>query len=98
MPADVYLEGSGPASRLCPLLAARKLRTRGRAPYDTVVTHGFTMDEEGRKMSKSFVATPSCRRTSSSSPAPNPAPVVVTTDYWEDQRLGKNVLQTNIDA
>ena len=43
-----------PASRLVPFLAAGSCGTRGRAPYEAVLTHGFVLDEQGRKMSKSL--------------------------------------------
>ena len=46
--------GERPAPRLVPLLAAGpRVGTRGRAPYRTVLTHGFVVDGNGRKMSKS---------------------------------------------
>src|SRR4029079_9894669 len=60
--------------------------------------HGFTMDEEGRKMSKSLGNTVVPQDVIKQSGADILRLWVVTTDYWEDQRLGKNVLQTNIDA
>jgi isoleucyl-tRNA synthetase len=72
--------------------------TRGRAPYDAVITHGFTMDEEGRKMSKSLGNTVVPQDVIKQSGADILRLWVVTTDYWEDQRLGKTILQTNIDA
>ena len=50
-----------PASRLVPLLAARSCGTRGRAPYDAVLTHGFVLDEEGARC-RSRSATRSRRR------------------------------------
>ncbi|TJV36827.1 MAG: isoleucine--tRNA ligase, partial [Mesorhizobium sp.] len=53
-PADVYLEGSDQHRGWFHSSLLESCGTRGRAPYDTVVTHGFTMDEEGRKMSKSL--------------------------------------------
>jgi isoleucyl-tRNA synthetase len=72
--------------------------TRGRAPYDAVITHGFTMDEDGRKMSKSLGNVVVPQEVMAKSGADILRLWVMTTDYWEDQRLGKNVLQTNIDA
>jgi isoleucyl-tRNA synthetase len=56
------------------------------------------MDEEGRKMSKSLGNTVVPQDVIKQSGADILRLWVVTTDYWEDQRLGKNVLQTNIDA
>ena len=56
------------------------------------------MDEDGRKMSKSLGNTVVPQDVIKQSGADILRLWVVTTDYWEDQRLGKNVLQTNIDA
>jgi isoleucyl-tRNA synthetase len=87
-----------PAPRLVPFLAARKLRTRGRAPYDAVITHGFTMAEDGRKMSKSLNNQVFPQDVMKESGADILRLWVMNTDYWEDQRLGKTVIKTNIDA
>jgi isoleucyl-tRNA synthetase len=97
-PADVYLEGSDQHRGWFHSSLLESCGTRGRAPYDTVVTHGFTMDEEGRKMSKSLGNTVVPQDVMKQSGADILRLWVMTTDYWEDQRLGKNVLQTNIDA
>lgn len=97
-PADVYLEGSDQHRGWFHSSLLEASGTRGRAPYDTVVTHGFTMDEEGRKMSKSLGNTVVPQDVIKQSGADILRLWVATTDYWEDQRLGKNVLQTNIDA
>jgi isoleucyl-tRNA synthetase len=97
-PADVYLEGSDQHRGWFHSSLLESCGTRGRAPYETVVTHGFTMDEEGRKMSKSLGNTVVPQDVIKQSGADILRLWVVTTDYWEDQRLGKNVLQTNIDA
>src|SRR5690606_10063730 len=53
-PADIYLEGSDQHRGWFHSSLLESCGTRGRAPYDIVITHGFTMDEEGRKMSKSL--------------------------------------------
>ncbi len=97
-PADVYLEGSDQHRGWFHSSLLESCGTRGRAPYDTVVTHGFTMDEEGRKMSKSLGNTVVPQDVIKQSGADILRLWVATTDYWEDQRLGKTILQTNIDA
>jgi len=97
-PADVYLEGSDQHRGWFHSSLLESCGTRGRAPYDTVVTHGFTMDENGRKMSKSLGNTVTPQDVIKDSGADILRLWVMTTDYWEDQRLGKNILQTNIDA
>src|SRR5690606_31797466 len=97
-PADVYLEGSDQHRGWFHSSLLESCGTRGRAPYDIVITHGFTMDEEGRKMSKSLGNTVVPQDVMAQSGADILRLWVATTDYWEDQRLGRNVLQTNIDA
>ncbi|WP_187972336.1 isoleucine--tRNA ligase [Aquibium microcysteis] len=97
-PADVYLEGSDQHRGWFHSSLLESCGTRGRAPYDAVITHGFTMDEDGRKMSKSLGNTVVPQDVMAKSGADILRLWVMTTDYWEDQRLGKNVLQTNIDA
>jgi isoleucyl-tRNA synthetase len=97
-PADVYLEGSDQHRGWFHSSLLESCGTRGVAPYKTLVTHGFTMDEEGRKMSKSLGNTVTPQDVIKDSGADILRLWVMTTDYWEDQRLGKNIIQTNIDS
>ncbi len=97
-PADVYLEGSDQHRGWFHSSLLESCGTRGRAPYDTVITHGFTMAEDGRKMSKSLNNQTFPQDVMKQSGADILRLWVATTDYWEDQRLGKSVIQTNIDA
>jgi isoleucyl-tRNA synthetase len=97
-PADVYLEGSDQHRGWFHSSLLESCATRGRAPYDAVITHGFTMDEHGRKMSKSLGNTVVPQDVMAQSGADILRLWVMNTDYWEDQRLGKTILQTNIDA
>ena len=97
-PADVYLEGSDQHRGWFHSSLLESCGTRGRAPYDAVITHGFTMAEDGRKMSKSLGNQVFPQDVMAKSGADILRLWVMTTDYWEDQRLGKNVIQTNIDA
>ncbi|MCD1622713.1 isoleucine--tRNA ligase [Citromicrobium bathyomarinum] len=53
-PANLYLEGSDQHRGWFQSSLLESCATRGRAPYDQVLTHGFTMDQNGRKMSKSL--------------------------------------------
>ncbi|KQV43761.1 MULTISPECIES: isoleucine--tRNA ligase [unclassified Rhizobium] len=97
-PADVYLEGSDQHRGWFHSSLLESAATRGRAPYDTVITHGFTMDEKGQKMSKSLGNVVSPQDVMKDSGADILRLWVMTTDYWEDQRLGKTIIQTNVDA
>ena len=97
-PADVYLEGSDQHRGWFHSSLLESCATRGRAPYDAVITHGFTMDEKGEKMSKSKGNTVTPQEIMSQSGADILRLWVMTTDYWEDQRLGKSIIQTNLDA
>ena len=97
-PADVYLEGSDQHRGWFHSSLLESCGTRGRAPYDTVITHGFTMAEDGKKMSKSLGNNVTPQDVMKDSGADILRLWVMNTDYWEDQRLGKAILQTNIDA
>ena len=97
-PADVYLEGSDQHRGWFHSSLLESCGTRGRAPYDTVITHGFTMAEDGRKMSKSLGNQVFPQDVMNQSGADILRLWVMNTDYWEDQRLGKTIIQTNIDA
>nr|WP_206453211.1 isoleucine--tRNA ligase [Aurantimonas marina] len=97
-PADLYLEGSDQHRGWFHSSLLESCATRGRAPYNAVVTHGFTMDEEGRKMSKSLGNQTFPQDIIKQSGADILRLWVVTTDYTEDQRIGKTILQTNIDS
>ncbi|MEN3794149.1 isoleucine--tRNA ligase [Fulvimarina sp. MAC3] len=97
-PADLYLEGSDQHRGWFHSSLLEACGTRGRAPYNAVLTHGFVMDEEGRKMSKSLgnVVTP--QEVIKQSGADILRLWVVSSDYSEDLRLGKTILQTNVDS
>ncbi|MCO6186975.1 isoleucine--tRNA ligase [Rhizobium sp. L1K21] len=97
-PADVYLEGSDQHRGWFHSSLLESCATRGRAPYNAVVTHGFTMDEKGEKMSKSKGNTVVPQEVMKQFGADILRLWVMTTDYSEDQRLGKNVIQTNVDT
>lgn len=97
-PADVYLEGSDQHRGWFHSSLLESCATRGRAPYNAVITHGFTMAEDGRKMSKSIGNTISPQDVMAQSGADILRLWVMNTDYWEDQRLGKTIIQTNVDA
>jgi isoleucyl-tRNA synthetase len=97
-PADLYLEGSDQHRGWFQSSLLESCGTRGRAPYDAVLTHGFVVDEEGRKMSKSLgnVVTP--QQVIEQSGADILRLWVVSSDYGEDLRIGPEILKTNVDS
>ncbi|EFL88559.1 isoleucine--tRNA ligase [Ahrensia sp. R2A130] len=97
-PADLYLEGSDQHRGWFHSSLLESCGTRGRAPYDAVLTHGFVMAEDGTKMSKSKGNTVTPQDVIKQSGADILRLWVSSADYSEDLRLGKTILQTNIDA
>lgn len=97
-PADLYLEGSDQHRGWFHSSLLESCGTRGRAPYDAVLTHGFVMAEDGRKMSKSLgnVVTP--QEVIKKSGADILRLWVASADYAEDLRIGPEILKTSIDA
>lgn len=97
-PADVYLEGSDQHRGWFHSSLLESSGTRGRAPYNAVITHGFTMAEDGRKMSKSLGNQMFPQDIIKKSGADILRLWVASTDYQEDQRIGEEILKTNIDS
>ncbi len=97
-PADVYLEGSDQHRGWFHSSLLESCGVNGVAPYKTVVTHGFTMAEDGRKMSKSLGNQVQPQDVIRQSGADILRLWVASTDYWEDQRIGKKILDANSDA
>ena len=97
-PADLYLEGSDQHRGWFHSSLLEACGTRGRAPYDAVLTHGFVVAEDGRKMSKSLgnIVTP--QDVIKQSGADILRLWVASADYAEDLRLGPEILKTNIEA
>src|ERR1700721_2461783 len=88
----------GPASRLVPFVALESGRPPGRAPYDAVLTHGFVLDEAGRKMSKSLGNVTAPQDVMKQSGADILRLWVVASDYAEDLRIGPEILKHMGDA
>jgi isoleucyl-tRNA synthetase len=97
-PADVYLEGSDQHRGWFHSSLLESCGTRGRAPYDTVITHGFTMAEDGRKMSKSLGNQVFPQDVIKQSGADILRLWVASTDYVDDQRIGPEILKSNVEA
>jgi isoleucyl-tRNA synthetase len=97
-PADLYLEGSDQHRGWFQSSLLESSATRGRAPYDAVMTHGFTLDEKGEKMSKSLGNSVEPQDVTRESGAEILRLWTAMVDYAEDQRIGKTILQTTIDG
>ncbi|HVJ02322.1 MAG TPA: isoleucine--tRNA ligase [Sphingomonas sp.] len=90
--ADLYLEGSDQHRGWFQSSLLEASGTRGRAPYDAVLTHGFALDGNGRKMSKSLGNVVDPLKVIGESGADILRLWVAQTDYFEDVRIGKEVL------
>ena len=97
-PADLYLEGSDQHRGWFQSSLLESSGTRGRAPYNGVLTHGFTMDENGEKMSKSKGNTVDPNQVIKESGAEIIRLWAAMVDYSDDQRIGKTILATTADA
>jgi isoleucyl-tRNA synthetase len=91
-PADLYLEGSDQHRGWFQSSLLESCGTRGRAPYDAVLTHGFTMDSKGMKMSKSLGNTVSPLDLMKEYGADIIRLWALSVDFTEDHRIGKEIL------
>ena len=97
-PADVYFEGSDQHRGWFQSSLLESCATRGVAPYKNVITHGFTMDEKGKKMSKSIGNAVDPLKLIQQSGAEIIRLWTVSCDYSEDQRIGPEIIKANTDA
>jgi isoleucyl-tRNA synthetase len=97
-PADLYLEGSDQHRGWFQSSLLEASATRGRAPFDGVLTHGFTLDENGEKMSKSVGNSVEPQTVTRQSGAEILRLWAALVDYAEDQRIGPTILQSTVDA
>ncbi|MFL2841247.1 MAG: isoleucine--tRNA ligase [Candidatus Puniceispirillaceae bacterium] len=96
-PADLYLEGSDQHRGWFHSSLLQSCATRARAPYKAVLTHGFVLDEQGRKMSKSLgnVVTP--QKVIEQNGADILRLWVVSSDYYNDLRIGAEIIKRTTD-
>ena len=94
----MYLEGSDQHRGWFHSSLLESCGTRGRAPYDVVLTHGFTLDEQGRKMSKSVGNTVEPQKVIKDSGADILRLWVAASDYSDDQRIGPEILKTMVET
>jgi isoleucyl-tRNA synthetase len=92
-PADLYLEGSDQHRGWFHSSLLEAVGTRGVAPFKALLTHGFTLDEQGRKMSKSLGNTTGPQEVWDKYGADILRLWVMNTDITEDQRIGPEILK-----
>ena len=96
-PANLYLEGSDQHRGWFHSSLLQSCATRKRAPYKAVLTHGFVLDEQGRKMSKSLgnIVTP--QKVMEQNGADILRLWVVSSDYYNDLRIGPEIIKRTSD-
>ncbi|MGH6991213.1 MAG: isoleucine--tRNA ligase, partial [Stellaceae bacterium] len=97
-PADLYLEGSDQHRGWFHSSLLESCGTRGRAPFKAVLTHGFVLDEQGRKMSKSLGNIVAPQDVVARDGADILRLWVVASDFTADLGLGPEILKRNIDV
>ena len=94
----MYLEGSDQHRGWFHSSLLESCGTRGRAPYDAVLTHGFVLDEKGQKMSKSLGNVVAPQTVIADSGADILRLWVAASDYSDDLRIGKEILKTFVET
>jgi isoleucyl-tRNA synthetase len=96
--ADLYLEGTDQHRGWFHSSMLQACGTKGRAPYRGVLTHGFTLDEKGIKMSKSLGNTTAPQEVIGEYGADILRLWVAQSDYTVDLRIGKEILKGVADS
>jgi len=94
----MYLEGSDQHRGWFQSSLLESCGTRGRAPFDVVLTHGFVLDEDGRKMSKSLGNVTAPQDVIRQAGADILRMWVCAADYADDLRIGPEILKTTVDT
>ncbi len=94
----MYLEGSDQHRGWFQSSLLESCGTRGHAPFDMVLTHGFVLDEHGRKMSKSLGNTVAPQDVIKNSGADILRMWACASDYADDLRIGPEILKTNVET
>lgn len=96
--ADLYLEGSDQHRGWFQSSLLESCAVYGEAPFDGILTHGFVVDEKGYKMSKSLGNTMSPADISKQYGAEIMRIWTASSDWADDLKIGKEIIQTNVDA
>ena len=96
-PADLYLEGSDQHRGWFHSSLLESVGSRGKAPFKGILTHGFVLDENGRKMSKSLGNTINPQDILRDYGADILRLWVVGSDYYEDLRIGPEIIKHHTD-
>jgi isoleucyl-tRNA synthetase len=94
----MYLEGSDQHRGWFHSSLLESCGTRGRAPFDVVLTHGFVLDEQGRKMSKSLGNVTAPQNVIKQSGADILRMWVCASDCADDLRIGPEILKTTVET
>jgi isoleucyl-tRNA synthetase len=94
----MYLEGSDQHRGWFQSSLLESGGTRGVAPFDVVLTHGFVLDEDGRKMSKSLGNVTAPQDVIRQSGADILRMWVCASDYADDLRIGPEILKTTVET
>jgi isoleucyl-tRNA synthetase len=94
----MYLEGSDQHRGWFQSSLLESCGTRGVAPFDAVLTHGFVLDEHGRKMSKSLGNVTAPQDVIKQSGADILRMWVCASDYADDLRIGPEILKTTVET
>jgi len=97
-PADLYIEGSDQHRGWFQSSLLEACGTRGRPPYQAVLTHGFVLDPQGRKMAKSQGNVVAPQKVIDQSGADILRLWAVSSDYFADVRIGDEILRGHVDA
>jgi isoleucyl-tRNA synthetase len=97
-PADLYLEGSDQHRGWFHSSLLTSVAMHGRAPYRGVLTHGFTVDEKGRKMSKSIGNTLVPQKLTNTLGADVVRLWVAATDYANEMSVSDEILKRMADS
>ena len=97
-PAALYLEGSDQHRGWFHSSLLEACGTRGRAPYNAVLTHGFVLAEDGRKMSKSLGNVVAPQQVIEQNGAETLRLWVAASDYSDDLRIGAEIIKQLTDS